>query len=75
MDEEQRKRFRQAVDRKNEEARVASESTGDHNATEDTGATVPIQDPIMSTRTTQDAQDPRAKNSQKGKKTADKWNQ
>ena len=74
MDEEQRKRFEQAVERKSDAAREASHQTR-QNPNDDTGATQTIQDPLINTATTQDAFDPRDKNSQKGKKTADKWNQ
>ena len=75
MDEEQRKRFEQAVERKAEASREASEHSSRQNPTDDTGATQAIQDTLINTSTTQDAFDPRDKNSQKGKKTADKWNQ
>ncbi len=74
MDEQQRAAFEQAVERKKEESRIASEQTGARNPA---GSKVDgeIQDPLISTRTTQDAFDPRDKNTGKGKKTADKWNQ
>ncbi len=74
MDEQQRVAFEQAVERKKEESRIASEQTGAQNPA---GSKVDgeVQDPIISTRTTQDAFDPRDKNTGKGKKTADKWNQ
>ena len=74
MDEEQRKRFEAAVERKAKASEEASHHSG-RNPVDDTGATQGIQDPLISTATTQDAFDPRDKNSQKGKKTADKWNQ
>ncbi len=74
MDEQQRQAFENAVEKKKAEAKAASEQTQqDHpHADQVTGS---IQEPLISTRTTQDAFDPRDKNSQKGKKTADKWNQ
>ena len=74
MDEQQRAAFERAVERKKEEARIASEQTQqDHPTGSDVDGA--IQETLISTATTQDAFDPRDKNSQKGKKTADKWNQ
>ena len=75
MDEQQRAAFERAVERKKEEARVASEATQQQHPTAGTKVDGAIQEPLVSTRTTQDAFDPRDKSSQKGKKTADKWNQ
>jgi hypothetical protein len=79
MDEETRVRMEQAVERKKDEARRRSEQ---HDPT---GSVPPGSSPagidgdqhglISDDRGTQDALSPRAKNSGKGKKTADKWNQ
>lgn len=77
--EQELKRFREAVDRKSENAREAAESTGDSPAG---GAGTAGGDAIQGDEAgltepgrPQDAQDIRAKNAGKGKKTADKWNQ
>jgi len=74
MDEETRARFEAAVERKKDEARERSEQTG-----QDTPAPATVggdqHSLIADDRKTQDVYDVRAKNSGKGKKTADKWNQ
>jgi hypothetical protein len=61
MDEKQREQFREAVERKNEEAAAAS--TDVH------------EEQLVETDESQDSQSVRQKSSDHGKKTADKWNQ
>ena len=75
MDEQQRAAFERAVERKKEESRIASEQSGPDHPRGSEGVDGAVQETLISTATTQDAFDPRDKNSQKGKKTADKWNQ
>jgi hypothetical protein len=80
MDQEQQKRFREAVDRKSEAAEEASKQPGRMNPNADDGV---ILDPSgqmqpglqTDDRGPQDTFSVRDKNSGKGKKTADKWNQ
>ena len=75
MDEQQRAAFERAVERKKEEARIASEQTKhDHPAPSD-DVHGEIQQSLIAAGTPQDVFDPRDKNQQKGKVTADKWNQ
>lgn len=77
--EQELERFREAVDRKSEEARETAASTGDSPAggagTADDdrmrGGDTGLTDPGRP----QDTYDIRAKNAGKHKKTADKWNQ
>jgi hypothetical protein len=79
VDPEQKKRFRAAVDRKSRAAEEASHHPGRNP---DQGSQVTLDDsgqmqPGLQTddRKTQDTFSVRDKNSGKGKKTADKWNQ
>ena len=78
MDPEQQRRFRAAVDRKSEAAKEASEHP-EQNPRMGTPVTLDasgqMQPGIQTDDTTQDTFSVRAKNSGKGKKTADKWNQ
>ena len=79
MDPEQQQRFRAAVDRKSEAAKEASEHP-EQNPRMGTPVTLDASgqmQPGLQTddRATQDTFSVRAKNSGKGKKTADKWNQ
>ena len=69
MDEKQREQFREAVDKKNEEAaeRAHSEAAG-----ASAGAN---EQQLIDTDETQDTYSVRDKSSGHGKKTADKWNQ
>lgn len=77
--EQELQRFRNAVDRKSDEAREAAESTRDSPAggagtaedAEMRGGDEGLTDPGRP----QDTYDVRAKNAGKHKKTADKWNQ
>lgn len=74
--DEELQRLREAVDRKSDHAREAAESTGDApparaGVDEVTGDRAELSERGRP----QDAHDIRAKNSGKGKKTADKWNQ
>ena len=74
MDEQQQKRFERAVERKKEESRIASEQTG-HRPTEADDVTGEVQPDLIAANSSQDTRDPRAKNTQHRKMTADKWNQ
>ena len=76
--EQELQRFRDAVDRKSEQAREAAESTHASPA----GGTAGGDDAVQGDESSltergrpQDTYDIRAKNAGKGKKTADKWNQ
>jgi len=80
MDEEQRKRFRDAVDRKSEAAEEASKQPGRMNPQDPSKVILDASgqmQPGLQTddRSSQDTFSVRDKNSGKGKKTADKWNQ
>ena len=78
MDQEQQKRFREAVDRKAEAAEHASRHPeenprmGKPVTLDERGE---MQPGIKTDDTPQDTTSARAKNSGHGKKTADKWNQ
>jgi hypothetical protein len=79
MDDEQRERFREAVDRKSRAAREASEQPAQNGPS---GSPVKLDpsgqaQPGLQTddRASQDVFSVRDKNSGHGKKTADKWNQ
>ena len=74
MDEEQLERFGEAVKRKSEEAKAASEQTKE-NPTEGSPAVAGDQENLYATGRPQDTFSIRDKNAGKGKKTADKWNQ
>ncbi len=74
MDPEQQQRFREAVDRKAEEAEARSKTGAQHPRTGDVDPQSQDEG-LASTGYTQDDFDVRDKNSGKGKKTADKWNQ
>jgi hypothetical protein len=78
MDETERQRFEAAVERKKEESRVASEQrhpTGGPAAADPSGIDGDQHSLISDDRKTQDVFSVRDKNSGKGHKTADKWNQ
>jgi AraC-like DNA-binding protein len=80
MDQEQQKRFREAVDRKSEAAEQASKQPGRVNPQAGDKVTLDASgemQPGIQTddRSSQDTFSVRDKNSGKGKKTADKWNQ
>jgi hypothetical protein len=73
----QLERFRQAVERKSEEAREASESTR-HSPAEPVPPAAGgggVQESLVARGTPQDVASARDKNEGHGKKTADKWNQ
>ncbi len=74
MDREQQERFREAVDRKAEEAEARSKTGAQHPRTGDADPESQAEG-LASTGYTQDDFSVRDKNSQKGKVTADKWNQ
>ena len=73
MDEKQLERVREVLDEKKAEAKAASERAGDEQPS---GSEVGgHQSDLTSADRPQDTRSVRAKNSGKGKKTADKWNQ
>ncbi|MDQ3850829.1 MAG: hypothetical protein M3296_09495 [Actinomycetota bacterium] len=74
--DEQLQRLREAVDRKSEEAREASEATR-HSPADGPRADDVADDQadLTAPERPQDTRSPRDKNAGKGKKTADKWNQ
>jgi len=75
MDEETRERFAEAVERKKDEARERSHQPG-APAPGETGGIDGDQESLISDgRKSQDVYSVRDKNSCKGEKTADKWNQ
>jgi hypothetical protein len=72
MEDEQLEQFGEAVERKKEEAKEASE----HPEQSPRGSAVEgDQEDLVSPARTQDEYDERAKGSRHGKVTADKWNQ
>jgi hypothetical protein len=78
MDQETEARFKEAVERKKDEAREASHQH--HPASrphgDDPSSVDGDQQSLVSDgRSSQDTFSPRAKHSQKGKKTAENWNQ
>jgi hypothetical protein len=76
MDEETRERFEAAVERKKDESRQRSQQDGGAAPTGATGEVDGDQHKLISDgRKSQDVFSVRDKNSGKGKKTADKWNQ
>jgi hypothetical protein len=78
MDESTRQRFEAAVERKKDESRLASQQHHPASAPEDADPSTISGDQhslISDERKTQDVFSVRDKNSGKGKKTADKWNQ
>jgi hypothetical protein len=77
MDEEQRKRFERAVERKQEEARAKGEANQPHvaDAGNASGVPTPVEHSLIAPGSPQDTFSARDKNQGKGKKTADKWNQ
>jgi hypothetical protein len=70
----QREQFREAVDRKNEEAERKSKDQGAQGV-EPVGGVSGDQEDLYEQGRPQDAQSARDKNSRNGKVTADKWNQ
>jgi hypothetical protein len=79
MDDKTHARFAEAVERKKEESRQRSQQhdpTGTVPPADGSGGIEGDEHSIRSdSRSTQDVFSVRAKNSGKGKKTADKWNQ
>ena len=78
MDEDQKQRFRAAVDKKSAAAEKAShhpEQSPRSGSSVTLDAAGEMQPGIQTDDTTQDTLSARAKNTGKGKKTADKWNQ
>ena len=73
MDEQQREAFEEAVERKKEAARAASERTA-RAPREELGEKVNAEDQTVD-RGSQDERSIRGRSSGHGKKTADKWNQ
>jgi hypothetical protein len=74
MDEQQRKRFKRAVDRKSAEAEAASRAP-DENQTPNSGDVQGDQPNLRSPAESQDSFSERDKGSRHRKVTADKWNQ
>jgi hypothetical protein len=74
MDEQQRKAFKRAVERKSEEAEAASRASQEHPPG-DAGGPGGTQPNLVSPAESQDSYDERAKGSRHGKVTADNWNQ
>ena len=73
VDDRQLEQFGEAVERKKEAAKEASERPGaQHPSGEDVDGD---QTALTEQGREQDVRDPRAKNSGHGQKTADKWNQ
>ncbi len=72
MDDDQLERFGQAVEEKKQEAKEASERTGEQNPA---GSAVGDDQENLYRQGPQDVTSARDKNAGKGKKTADKWNQ
>ena len=71
--EHQREQFREAVERKNEDAERRSRDGA--QGVEPVGGVHGDQESLYEDGRPQDTLSPRDKNSGKGKKTADKWNQ
>ena len=69
MDEKQRDRFREAVDKKNQEALERAHGEAAERSAE------AHENQLYGTDETPDSASPRAKSTGHGKKTADKWNQ
>ena len=72
-DEEQLKRFGEALERKKEDAKAASEKPRGEQP--GSSAVSGDQGDLVEPGRDQDVRDERKKNTGKGKKTADKWNQ
>ena len=70
--EEQLERFGEAVERKKQESKEASEATGPQHSG---GPPVKGDQPDLVQQGPQDVRDERRKSSGHGQKTADKWNQ
>jgi hypothetical protein len=76
MDETTRRRFEAAVERKKDESRERSHHPPDPaESAGDTGVAGDQESLVSAGRKTQDVFSVRDKNSGKGHKTADKWNQ
>jgi hypothetical protein len=78
MDETTRRQFEAAVERKKDESRVRSQQhhpAGEAGTADPSGIEGDQHSLISDDRKTQDVFSVRDKNSGKGKKTADKWNQ
>jgi hypothetical protein len=74
MDEEQQRRFKQAVERKAQQSEDASHATDQGRAAERAGVRGD-QESLRSASQVQDEMSPREKNTRHKKVTADKWNQ
>ena len=75
MDADQKQRFADAVARKNAEAKARSQQRPGDGADGGSPVTEEIQASEIERGRPQDTMSARDKNSGKGKKTADKWNQ
>jgi hypothetical protein len=74
VDDQQRERFRSAVDRKKERSKAASEQAS-RGETDSADALPDEQSSLIERGRPQDTRDARAKSDGHRKKTADKWNQ
>ena len=76
MDDQQKKAFEQALERKNEEAEAKALANQPHPPSGTDVKELPAEEsPLIEDGRTQDVRDVRAKNSRHGQVTADKWNQ
>ena len=75
MDENQLERMGEVVEDKKRRSKAASEATGTGDAGSLDASKVAEQPSRIEAGRPQDTRDPRAKNTRKGKITADKWNQ
>jgi hypothetical protein len=74
-DQRQQDQFKEAVERKNDEAQQRSDGGGAPEGLEPVGGVQGDQESLTEHGRSQDVRSPRDKNSGHGKKTADKWNQ
>ncbi|HEY0516781.1 MAG TPA: hypothetical protein VGD00_06635 [Solirubrobacteraceae bacterium] len=72
---QQRERFREVLERKSQHARERSTAAPPQPEQGSAENVSPVQPSLIEHGRPQDVVSPRAKNSGKGKKTADKWNQ
>lgn len=76
MDEEQRRRFAEALERKRREADLRSRQGIPHTTPPRVAGMPPVEEPqINAANTPQGVVDPRVKSAGHRQKTADKWNQ
>jgi hypothetical protein len=75
MDEQERERFKRALERKHEDAEKKADLNQPHAGEPVSESVGGSQESLASPGREQDTFSVRAKNSGHGKKTADKWNQ